>query len=157
MSKFTDSEGRVWRLRLTIGVMKKVLKDTDINLGGFNEQGISNAYMVRGDALQFVSVLFSMLESDIDKQGLSEHEFCELLHGDVYGAAQEAFWKAYLDFCPSQQRKQLQALEAKSKHLQETMMSKVEGMSDDELISLGTRMKRPASAGSTQTHSLNGS
>ena len=157
MSSFKDDTGHKWKLRITVGTIKKVHADTDVNLGQFLDDEMALAKKVMGDPLLSAAVLFSILEEQIDDARLSEADFAERLYGDTFRDAKDALWDAFLDFCPSQQREALQNLEAKSKKVQEKLLKKlnetdVEADLESQLISFGSPTNQPASAESARTH-----
>ena len=146
MSKFKDASGDTWKLKITVATILKVNDDCDINISKFLDNNMELARDVMGDACKVVSILFCILEDQIDERELCSHSFAERLAGDVYKDAASALWQAFLDFCPSKQRDLLLTLDAKMEAAADEAIKDLEKANLKDLMSLEMRMKQQESA-----------
>lgn len=115
MAKFTTSKGLEVKVKITIPVIKAVRDELDINLGK-----IDTFLEVLDDVAKFVDVLYLASKKHLPKK-MTPEQFGEALVGDDLTEAWECFQRAYLDFCPSHQRKTAKLLMARIKQLAEEL------------------------------------
>ena len=150
MSSFKDATGEKWKLRFTIGTIRKVKDDTDINIGLWLDDDMKVGREVMLDPLKMFLVLYSLCEEQCKERELSEEQFAERFNGDAVGDAREALWKAFLDFCPSQQKQILTDLQAKTEKVRDKIVKKLMDSDEKDLISFQKRTNVRESAESTR-------
>ena len=99
MSKFTDTEGRVWNVQLTVHLVKEVKQRLDVDL--LDEQVHETLTLLTGDIVKSVDVLYILCSSQADKNEISDVEFGESLYGDVLFEGINAMVEALIDFFPN--------------------------------------------------------
>ena len=113
MSFFTDSaeNPNKWELKLDINTIRRVDIATKFRLdqavlispdGGIDDSGLRQ---LSCDVLLLVDVLWTMIEPQAERKGVSAEAFAAGLGGDAIGAACEALLEAIIDFFPSAQRR----------------------------------------------------
>jgi len=115
---FTDSAGRTWTLRIDIAAARRIRERLavdilDLNLG---MDRLSN------DVILMVDVLWLLVEQQAEQQKVTDEQFGQSLHGDVLGAAIDAYLEALLAFCPPRQRQLLTSMKTLSQESTETLM-----------------------------------
>ncbi len=132
MHSFKDSLGQEWNLKITIGTMRRIKSELDLDLAAMMQkaEGV--------DLMTFVDILYVICREQCVDAGISDEQFGERLYGDGLESASDAFMNAYADFCPSHQRKLLQAMMAKIEQGRgeetEKMMEKLESSTFSELF-----------------------
>jgi hypothetical protein len=98
---FRDSEGRTWKLKMTLGVARRVADELGIDLLDLTSaQKDGEPLMTRlgVDLSLLVDVLYLMVKPQADQQGVDSETFGESLDGDTIAEARTAFWEALSDF-----------------------------------------------------------
>ena len=103
MSKFTDTEGRVWNVQLTVHLVKEVKQRLDVDL--LDEQVHETLTLLTGDIVKSVDVLYILCSSQADKNEISDVEFGQSLYGDVLFEGINAMVEALIDFFPNPKKR----------------------------------------------------
>ena len=140
--KFRDNQNRKWIVRITVPLLKRVRDELGIDIGTANE-----FLRVRTNIIDLVDVLYVLCQKEAIERGVSDTQFGESLHGDgVMQRAIEAFEKAYLLFCPSDQADLIRRLIATAKEAESTAMLNVDQALTDlqESLKSRTRSREPS-------------
>lgn len=102
MSEFKDSEGRKWRINLTLGGVKKVMDELGINLLDLTQfadtsDGSATLKLVNDD-LFVGEIVAILLEKQAEGYGLKREDVLDLFDGATTKRAQEAFLEEYAFF-----------------------------------------------------------
>ena len=98
---FKDAADREWRVRLTIGLLGTVRRETGVELGKVlaSAEGLGKFESeVVGDPEKFVTVLYLLCHDQAEKAGVTPEQFAEAIDGDTYRRAAEAMLGACSDF-----------------------------------------------------------
>lgn len=105
MHKFTDQQGREWKIALTYGLLQRVKEELGIDLLDIRQS--ANAQRLQFDLPGFVNLLY--FACDAKGQGIDEQSFWDGFGGDVFDEAYAAFQEEYTDFFPKSQRSLMKA------------------------------------------------
>lgn len=100
MRKFTDDQGREWKIALSYGVLQKIKEELGIDL--LDIRNSAAAQRLQFDLPAFLNLLY--FACDAKAQGVDEQSFWDGFRGDVFDAAYSAFQDEYTDFFPKAQR-----------------------------------------------------
>lgn len=100
MSSFKDNTGREWKLRLTVGVVTDVKRETGVDLGKVTQADTAWITFLFGDPGRLVAVLWVLCEKQATAVGVTPEDFGHLFDGTTLEAAGEAFAGAIADFFP---------------------------------------------------------
>jgi len=103
MSKFTDTEGRVWNVQLTVHLVKEVKQRLDVDL--LDEQVHETLTLLTGDIVKSVDILYVLCSHQADKNEISDIEFGQSLYGDVLFEGINAMVEALIDFFPNPKKR----------------------------------------------------
>jgi len=98
MREFTDSQGRTWRLQMTIGALKRVRNLTGIDLLGLSDGSPPLLTRLGTDVVLLIDTIFALLKPDADAAGVTDEEFGASLGGEAAQNAQKAFYEELADF-----------------------------------------------------------
>ena len=102
MRTFTDTQGRVWTLSITVDTIKRVRALTGIDLlavaGGDLLERLSS------DPVLLADVLYAVVKPEADAKQISDADFGRALAGDAIGAATTALLNDLVDFFPAPRR-----------------------------------------------------
>ena len=125
MNSFTDAEGNTWKVKITVPVLKAVRDSVGIDIGKQHD-----FLELADDIVNLVNVLYVVCRKQCLKREVTEEGFAEALAGDSLEDAYEAFCQAYLDFCPSRQRKILQRILTAAKEIEALAEPEIEARMD---------------------------
>lgn len=97
-ASFTDGDGREWKLRLTVGLVEDIQKETGVELG--DESNADWLALLFGKRRKLVEVLWLLCEAQADKAGVTPEQFGHLFDGATLDAAGTALAAAVADFFP---------------------------------------------------------
>ena len=129
MPAFTDSAGRPWLLKMTVGANDRILESCKLDL--YDQADFEK---VMTDDRAALACIAAMLMPEIIKQGLSAEQFAEGLDADPMVAAIEAFRETLINFCPAAMRPTRQAMLDKIKSLQAVQVQRERKRLDSGLI-----------------------
>ncbi len=122
LTSFTDANGTLWSVAISIAAVKRVRELTEVDLGKFFGRG-PEAERTReqlSDLVTVANVLFAIVKPQADAKGITDEQFGEALVGDVIGQASEALIEGLLSFQPSREgRAALRQLLAAQKRVAE--------------------------------------
>ncbi|KAA0219810.1 MAG: hypothetical protein KJ057_09825 [Phycisphaerae bacterium] len=102
MRTFTDSTGRTWTLAITVDAIKRVESLVKVNLARLLEPRKGSELPLltelESDIILLCDVLFALVKSQADAQGVSDEQFGQALGGEAIAAAYEAFWEELVGF-----------------------------------------------------------
>jgi hypothetical protein len=102
MQTFKDTEGREWKLRLTIGTAQRVQEACGVNLlePEFSQKDGEPPLLTRlgTDEMLLANVICAMLARQFNEKGLDAEDVREAFDGDTILAAQTAFYGELQDF-----------------------------------------------------------
>jgi hypothetical protein len=140
MHTFTDTQGRVWTIAITVDAVKRVRALTGTDLlavaGGDLLERLST------DPVLLADVLYAVVRPEADARQVSDADFGRALAGDVIGAATTALLEDIVDFFPGQKRRLLATALQKLHAVQDAAMAvaqeRVEALDATALVSAAT-------------------
>lgn len=103
MSKFTDTEGRVWNVQLSVYLAKQVKQRLNVDL--LNEQIHETLASLTDDIVKGVDVLYVLCSQQAEKNNVTDEEFGRSLSGDVLFDGINAMVEALIDFFPNPKKR----------------------------------------------------
>ena len=97
-ASFTDPDGREWKLRLTVGAVEEVKRETGVELGDENDSKWLELLFGRRSTL--VEVLAVLCEKQMKESSVTPEDFGHLFDGATISAAGDALAAAVADFFP---------------------------------------------------------
>jgi hypothetical protein len=102
MKTFTDTQGRVWTIAVTVDAIKRVRALTGTDLlavaGGDLLERLST------DPVLLADVLYAVVQPEADAKQVTDADFGRALAGDVIGTATAALLGDIVDFFPAPKR-----------------------------------------------------
>lgn len=103
MHTFTDLSGHIWRIALTVGTMRTMKDRIGVDLFGVTS-GNLDAVKTIDDPETFQKILWAMIKSQAEEDGIAEMDFWERVDGNTIESASVAFRDSLLDFFPPGRR-----------------------------------------------------
>jgi hypothetical protein len=97
--QFTDTEGRVWPVRIDVGRLKSIRDNLGINL--YADNGVPAIEQMASDPIMVCDVLWKVCKKKADEEGIEYEDFLEAVVGDTLGEATDALMEAVQLFSPS--------------------------------------------------------
>lgn len=94
MQTFTDANGRIWTVRVTVDTCRKVAAATGYKLLALADPATFDAFNL--DLPASIQAVYFAASTDGKKPTLEEFE--EAIHGDVITSSRNAFFEALADF-----------------------------------------------------------
>lgn len=145
MAQFTDNAGDEWRVEISMGTIKELQTKLNVDVGKLLSDGFKQLADLLADPIRYFSVLSIVLAEQAEQRGLTEEQFARRFTGSVFSESQHAFIEGLADFYPSQQRKAILALLAKSRRMTELMIEmetdKLDNLTDNDLRELYSSME----------------
>lgn len=107
MKTFTDTEGRVWEISLTISTIKRVKSILDVDLLALEVGEPALLTRLGIDVVLLCDVIFVLIQSQAVECEVTDEEFGAALGGDAILNAQTAFYEELVDFFRGLGRKDL--------------------------------------------------
>ncbi len=104
---WTDSTGRAWDLRITVGASKR-LKAIGVDLSAMLSD--PRNLEITADPIRLVEIAYAILQPP----DVTFDQFAEAVDGDTIETLQDAFFESFADFCPSRLREPLRELARKT-------------------------------------------
>jgi len=98
MKKFTDLEGREWRVSLNGWTLQQVMENTNVLLTKIVEDNCKILAAIHEDPLLLVSILWWMVEDQAEEEGVCQKDFAMALAGDVIFNAKHCLLEEITDF-----------------------------------------------------------
>lgn len=99
MARFTDLTGQEWTLRLTVGSVADVKKETGVNLA-IASKDASWVEAVFGTDGKLAEILWTLCEGQAKERNISPEAFAHLLDGETLDKAGAALGDAVASFFP---------------------------------------------------------
>lgn len=99
-SRFTDETGREWKLRLTVGAVADVKRETGVNLALTAKDNDWVELLFGEDRGRFVSVLWVLCDEQATAINVGPEDFAHLFDAATLEAAGVALANAIVDFFP---------------------------------------------------------
>lgn len=135
MAKFTDRKGREWDLSLDLAIVRRVEKETGINLGIADE---SLFRTLAADLFALGGLLYSILKPQIEARKLSEDDFAAGLAGEALESAACALVEAMTDFFPPKKAAVMKAATAKLSAMTDAALTRatarIEALTDADVF-----------------------
>jgi hypothetical protein len=155
MKTFTDTQGRIWNIAVTVDAIKRVRALTGTDLltvaGGDLLERLSN------DPVLLADVLYAVVKPEADTKQISDADFGRALAGDAIGAATTALLEDMVDFFPSQKRRllgtALQKLNAVQSAALAAAQERVEALDTTALVTAAAEPALPSSSGTSPVSS----
>jgi len=116
MAKFVDADGRPWSVRETVGAIKDVRDEIDVDLADIRGETLDR---IAEDPVLLVDVLWLLCQEQAKGKEVSAKQFGESLVGDAIDAAAAALVEAICDFFPSRRRTLLRKVTEKTAEVRE--------------------------------------
>lgn len=97
MREFRDTQNGVWRVEVTVGLRRRVLQETGVDLCGIILDQATHEKLA-ADHLKFVDVLISVFDGQFQAKGLTVEQWLDRLAGEQLQAAWRALEEAVVDF-----------------------------------------------------------
>lgn len=114
VTKALDKSGAetelVWTPRIRITVLRRVKEELGLDLiddpALFDPQKQADSPLAKlsGDTIKMVGVLWLSIEKQADDRGIGPDEFADLIFGDVFTEAFDAWMEAYINFFQNPRR-----------------------------------------------------
>lgn len=91
MKYFDDKNGNRWSIDLSVGHLLDIKSQLKIDL-------LDDGSQIPGDLSSWVSILYIVLEEQIEQRSMKPRDFAKLLGGEVLQVAVDAFMEEYADF-----------------------------------------------------------
>ena len=98
MREFIDSTGRKWVISITIDAVKRCRDLLEINLLEPEKGDPPLLTRIGTDEILFCDLLYCLCKPQLDKAGISDQQFGEVLGGDAILSASNAFYEELIDF-----------------------------------------------------------
>lgn len=107
MKTFTDNAGRTWQLALNIGTVRQVKNLLGVNLAEIHAGEPPLLTRLATDVVLLADVIFALVKSQADAQGVTDLDFAAAMGGDAITAAHDALMGELADFFRSLRRSDL--------------------------------------------------
>lgn len=120
MATFRDTSGRAWVVGVTVGAIKRVRAELQVDLYKLADDGFKGLAELLGDPCRLVDVVYVLCKDQADAHKVSDEAFGGALGGDALGALADAFVEALIDFFPDARRREaLRKVVAKGKTVED--------------------------------------
>ena len=114
MKTFKDTQDREWRIALTVGAVKRINSDLDIDLADITNEAVMAKLMEPMILFEVIWRLVSMTDqAHAEYAEVTDEQFACSMGGDSIDGAVLAFREAWVDFFPKGRREALKTLLAK--------------------------------------------
>ena len=96
--KFTDTTGRVWRLRITVGDVKRIREQTGFDVNKFGDA--EETLKLVENHLLIAEILVVVCQDQMATDGITQDQFEDALDGDVLETAADQLIHALVDWLP---------------------------------------------------------
>lgn len=166
MKSFTDTEGRIWSIRGSLGAFERVRTLTGVDM--LDLPTTQNCLKEINDVFTLGRVLYAMCQDQVEARGITPEQFADGFNADTLHEASNALLDEVVFFCRKDLRPALQMALEKARQADakvvETMQSRVKFMEKEMdaaieslLTSTSSATSLPASSESTQANGHSGS
>jgi hypothetical protein len=122
MQTFTDTQGRVWTIAVTVDTIKRVRALTGTDLLAVAGGDLLERLSI--DPILLADVLYAVVKPEADTQQITDMDFGRALAGDVIGAATTALLNEVVAFFPTPRRALLSQALGKLAEVQAAMLAR---------------------------------
>lgn len=127
MRKFTDAAGRTWDVVLSIGALKRVRDQLQVNLLDLEDGKLLDR--LASDPILLVDVIFVVCSKQAEKAGVTDEDFGEAMIGETLDSATAALMEEIIEsFRDPRRRTVMRELLRKSRQLEAAVLEKAEKM-----------------------------
>lgn len=127
MATFTDSENKVWEVRLSVSGAKRIRSMLGLDLLG------EDMHKIFADPINMIDTVYVLCKDEADRESIDDYQFGLRIHGQVIEDARNALVEATADFFPNpQQREQFRKMIERIDMLQSHMLGVAKEMLGDE-------------------------
>lgn len=152
MALVRDGANREWLVSINLGTVKRVKDATGHNLAAVLDNRFAALATITSDMLEFVNVLWWILEPQATAKGVTQEAFLESWAGESIDSALTGFVEALGDFFPPRQRSILQATWTKVRTSTDRMAAKA--VLEIEAMDLETGLQSPSNSPELSASSL---
>lgn len=117
MKTFKDNQGRQWQVSVTVGSVKRVRGEVEVDLLKLGDGDKNLIGRLTGDPCLLVDVLYSLCRPQADALGVTADQFADAMAGDAVEAATMALLGDIADFFPSGRREVMNKLVGKVREI----------------------------------------
>lgn len=132
---FTDALGRTWDLTLNLAVIKRVKKETELDLGSVSPELFT---AMGNDVYRVVDALACILSAQIESANLTEDDFAAGLTGATIRAATDSLLQAMIEFLPPKNGAVLRKMAEKMGTVEDELLArasaKIDALNVDEIF-----------------------
>ena len=151
MKTFTDTEGRLWNVKGTLGAFERVKTSTGVDM--LDLPSTQNCLKQIADVFMLGKVLYAMCEDQCESRGITPEQFADGFNADVLVEASNALLEEVVFFCRKDLRPAMQMALDKARQaderMVETMRSRVQFMEREMDLAMESMLTSTASATSS--------
>ena len=125
MKTFTDTEGRLWNVKGTLGAFERVKTSTGVDM--LDLPSTQKCLGQISDVFTLGKVLYAMCEQQCDARNISPEDFADGFNADVLVEASNALLEEVVFFCRKDLRPAMQMALDKARQADERMIAKMQG------------------------------
>lgn len=115
MRKITDLNGLEWKIQITVGTIKRV--NSELNLDIYNIANEGFLETIIEDYVRFIDMMFVICEDEAKERGISDIEFGKAFDGEHIDIAVDEFLTELVSFFPKSRRMSVEKALAKTQEL----------------------------------------
>lgn len=100
MPEFKDTAGRIWQVKLNIGMIEDIQEETDIDLDQVMQEKSKISELIFATPRKLVEILYVICQEQIKQIPLTAREFGRAFDREVLDKAADAFLQSLLLFYP---------------------------------------------------------
>lgn len=136
MRKVTDVKKRVWEIQITVGTIKRIRDEFDINIYKIAD---GKLFAILSDDLEtLVNIFFLICEDQAKEADVSDIEFGKGFTGDIIAEFTNVFLEELVDFFPPLKRPALKKILAKKAEVEsrtgEKLIKKVDEIDSEKVV-----------------------
>lgn len=124
MKTFTDTEGRHWNVKGTLGAFERVKTSCDVDM--LDLPTTQECLKKIADVFTLGRVLYVMCEDQCQARGVTPEQFADAFNADVLHDASEALIEEVIFFCRKELRPALQMAFDKARQAEQKMIETVQ-------------------------------
>jgi hypothetical protein len=125
LKTFTDTEGRLWNVKGTLGAFERVKTSTGVDM--LDLPSTQKCLGQISDVFTLGKVLYAMCEQQCDARSISPEDFADGFNADVLVEASNALLEEVVFFCRKDLRPAMQMALDKARQADERMIAKMQG------------------------------
>ncbi len=102
---FKTLDGKTWAPKLTIGIARKIQRETELNL--LDLRSVAN---LANNLDTFITVTWYMIEDQAKERDISEQDFVDQIDGDMFEDISKEVLQAVINFFPKKKKEPLMRL-----------------------------------------------